>query len=192
VEPFALILMDMQMPILDGYAAASRLRRDGYKGPILALTAHAMEEDYSKCVAAGCTDHLPKPIRRDELISAIARHLSPASAEMEPVTIRSTLPGDDQEIRPFMSEFLDRLPVQVNAIRRSLDDNNLKQLGCDAHHLTGSGGMYGFDSISQCAAAVESAIANRAPMRRIRDLAADLLQVVQSVEGYPAKNSAAA
>ena len=74
-SPYDLILMDIQMPIMNGYDAARRLREHGWEGPIVAVTAYSTAADREKCVEAGCDDHLSKPITETALRNVITRHL---------------------------------------------------------------------------------------------------------------------
>jgi signal transduction histidine kinase/DNA-binding NarL/FixJ family response regulator len=75
-EFFDLILMDIQMPNMNGYQATEALRKKGVETPIVALTAHAMEGDRQKCLDAGCDDHMAKPINRTKLLEILDRYLN--------------------------------------------------------------------------------------------------------------------
>ncbi len=86
-NPFHLILMDMQMPVLDGYHATTLLRSHGYQFPIVALTAHTIAGERESCLAVGCDDYLTKPVERESFVSFVSQYC--ASEDPQPVAARA-------------------------------------------------------------------------------------------------------
>jgi signal transduction histidine kinase/DNA-binding NarL/FixJ family response regulator len=191
---FDVIVLDMQMPELDGYGAARRLRAEGFAGPIVALTANAMKEDRQRCLDSGCTAYVSKPLDVQELIRTVAAgrpvpaqpaaSAPPSPQRANPMnTLLST--ATDPVIHGLMGEYLTRLPRQVAELESLLAADNLEALKALLHQVKGQGGTFGFTPVTDSARRAEDA-ARQADLTGVRSEVPALIALIKSVEGYKA------
>jgi PAS domain S-box-containing protein len=153
-ETFDLILMDVQMPNMDGNEAARRIKENPWyeSVPLIALTAFAMKEDETKARNAGFDEYLTKPIKKEELLRAIANHLGmvDASPETEPT-------GLVDELAEIKNEYIRSLPGQLERIMTASKGYDYDGVYKIAHDLKGTGGAFGQEKISMLGKQIESA-----------------------------------
>lgn len=166
---YDLILMDVQMPVMDGYTAVAKMRELGVEIPVVALTAHAMKGIEQRCLSAGYSHYMTKPIDINALLKLMAELLggtpvqaAAASQALTQVTIpnapiRSTLPVENPKFAQLVSAFIVRLDTQVAAMQHALQVRDYPQLADLAHWLKGSAGSVGFMPFTEPAAALEMA-----------------------------------
>ncbi|WP_428415853.1 ATP-binding protein [Methylibium sp.] len=161
-QDFDLILMDIQMPVMDGIAATKMLRAAGYRRPIIALTANVMKSDIQRYREAGCDHVLAKPVDREVFYEVVARQLLAADAltggaEDDPDFAR--------EMAALKAAFVAGLPAQIDAIRAALRLEDWPALTSLMHTLKGTAGSYGFGRLTDLAAEVETELRATRPVR---------------------------
>ena len=183
---FDLILMDMQMPVMDGYTAAGILRERGFEVPIIALTADAMKGTETRCRSAGCTGFLTKPIDMDKLVESLGEILQTEGLQLSPSETRVTLgprcptrdrarstrrcpPTTWSSVRSSPNS-KQRLREKLDAMQTALSDHDFDQLAQLAHWLKGSGGTAGFHEFTDLAKELE---------QLAREGAADAEQIIE-------------
>lgn len=193
---YDLVLMDIQMPVVDGYEAARAIRaweRDQKRAPtpIVALTASALDEAVRKSLEAGCDLHLAKPVRRATLIETIRTVAGTATADGQAPKAdgHHANPGGklkrlvvrvDPDLSDLIPGFLAHKREDAARIRSAMDESDYDTLGKIGHKLKGEGGSYGFDAISEIGLALEQAAKSRdvAGVRRcVEELSAYLASV---------------
>ena len=176
-ENFDIILMDVQMPVMDGFTATRQLRLRRLETPIIALTAHAMKGFQEEIMAVGFSGYLTKPIDIDALIKMLADLLGARRADIdvgEEVVARSEvndqaraaeigaepplvsrLPASNPRFRPIIEKFTRRLGEQLDAMTKAWNERNFDEIASLAHWLKGAGGTVGFDAFTEPAAKLE-------------------------------------
>jgi signal transduction histidine kinase/CheY-like chemotaxis protein/HPt (histidine-containing phosphotransfer) domain-containing protein len=178
--PYDLVLMDVQMPEMDGLEATRQIRSQrstvrNPKIPIIAITAHAMHEYRERCIAAGMDDFVIKPIQPGELAKAMARWITPArtTRPVQPREDKQETPlifdrdevlerlgGDEELLQEIAGVFLNDVPVQITSIEQAIAKGDSHQVEHQAHTLKGASGSFGAHTLQAAALAIEKAAAN--------------------------------
>jgi CheY-like chemotaxis protein len=181
-DDFDLVLMDMQMPEMDGLEATRILRREGRNLPIVAMTANAFDEDRQRCLEAGMNDHIGKPVMPDVLYETLVRWLSAQTLEDEADVTPQSEPGNrlppallkipGLDVQAGLSRVKHRVPLYLqvlqmfarnhgdvpNSIRQSLEAEDWEQAVRHAHSLKGVAATIGSNLISDAARELEAAL----------------------------------
>ena len=161
---YDLVLMDRQMPIMDGLTATRTIRaweqaNDRPPTPIIALTASALKGDREMCLAAGCTAFLTKPIKQEVLLQAIKERsiVARPSSKEESSRMDTILVRAEPKFADLIPVFLQNCRKNVIAMLDALDRGDFETVESLGHGMRGAGGSYGFQAITDIGAALEQA-----------------------------------
>ncbi len=164
---YDLVLMDRQMPVMDGLTATRAIRaweqaNDRPPTPIIALTASALKGDREMCLAAGCTAFLTKPIKQEVLLQAIREHTmaAPSSSKEESSRMDQMLLRVQSKSASRIPGYLQNCKQNVIVMSDALDRVDFETVTSLGHQMRGSGGMFGFPAITDIGIAIELAAEN--------------------------------
>jgi CheY-like chemotaxis protein/two-component sensor histidine kinase len=147
---YSIVLMDIQMPDMDGYTATSVIRNElQLDVPIIAMTAHAMVGEKEKCLQLGMNDYVSKPIKETVLYNIIARnaqHIPDKHEEVHNIRLSylHQLSGNDKEFeKDILTQFLNQLPSELSLLEKSINDGDLDSVRRTAHSLKSTVGYVG-------------------------------------------------
>jgi two-component system, sensor histidine kinase and response regulator len=182
------VLMDCQMPVMDGFTATRRIReleRDNKRAkrlPIIALTANVMSEDRESCIAAGMDAHLGKPIEPEQLISCLSRYLKPGVVrpEVDMSALHELTGGDAEFERELVGTFVSSGDQCLAEILSALKISDFDTIGKRAHALKGASANIYASGLAAAASSLESA-ARANSVREIDGLVQELSEKLQAV-----------
>jgi PAS domain S-box-containing protein len=184
---YDLVLMDRQMPVMDGLTATRKIRAWEHANnrpptPIIALTASALKGDREMCMAAGCSAFLTKPIRQDVLLQAILDRSMSKLPVPNALTgpLRATGSRAQQKLAAKVPEYLLNCRQTLAAMSDALDRSDYESVETFAHNLRGSGGAYGFQTITDIGGVLEAS-AKRADLLASRKWLAELSDYLDRV-----------
>ncbi len=161
---YDLILMDMQMPVMNGIESTQQLRQQGCTTPIVALTANATTDDIAKCRNAGSDGFLSKPIEWEKFFDTLANYLErteeKGDAELSPLGPELNI-QDDNFIQ-LVHRFADGLPGQMESVNKHFEAQNWKELAAVLHNLKGTGSAFGYPAVTDIAGRLEFSIKKEA------------------------------
>jgi signal transduction histidine kinase/CheY-like chemotaxis protein len=149
---YDIVLMDIQMPLMDGYEAAKKIRKEVNASiPIIAMTAHVLPTEREKCINAGMNDYISKPLKETEFLKLLKKYLPHTSAKTETVKTESKpkndfryidleylnniFPGNDDFINEIMYQFREQYPKELKQLKYFMDSESLEGVKGLAHHL---------------------------------------------------------
>ncbi|ATC94262.1 7TM diverse intracellular signaling domain-containing protein [Pseudoalteromonas tunicata] len=149
-DEFDLILLDIQMPVMDGIQAISIILATGCTTPIIALTANAMDHEVQRYLKLGFSDHLAKPIDRTIFVKKISHYLQ--------VELDDDIELSPAELAKLKANFVKSLQESISSIELQMRSKSWQDLALNAHAIRGAAGMFGFEHISELASLLESTI----------------------------------
>ena len=176
-EEFNLVLMDMQMPIMNGIDATTLLRLTGFDQPIVALTANTTEADVAQAKEAGCNDFFSKPIEQAAFFAMLARYLSPASrSSPPPAKLLANKEDEDPAFLAMTNDFLHNLPDRLQELALAGQQQNWSSVRFLCHQLKGVAATFGMPELTDLAGKTELAILS-SHYSEAEQLLAELIQL---------------